>query len=418
MTIKEISINEFDDFSNKHLLGSFYQTSNYGELMEKEGYKVSYIGGYDNNILVGAFLLLSKSISLNVKYGYSPRGFLVDYFNKDVFTRFTEGVKKYFYKKGYAFIKVNPIIILNEVNPDGNKRLNTSSNELVSTMESLGYKKLKDNLYFESMLPKYNPIVNLKSFSFSNLDNKLQTKINKVSNKGLSLVKGDLYNINSVYEFIKRKDDKLSDYYKSMYKIFDKDSLIDLFLVQVDYHEYLLNLQDDYETEETINEKINNIFKMNPSNKNIYNEKMNSDKKLYEINEEISMVSKKIQNSIFKEYIGGALVIKHNNVGNVYVSGFDKSYNKLLPNHYLHYSIMSYYKSNNLAFLDLNGITGDFSKSNPYKGLNEFKLSFNPKVYEYIGEFDLIIRETKYSLLWSSNKLQREFDKKGLKSSI
>ena len=85
MTIKEINVNEFDSFANKHVLGSFYQTSNYGKLKEKEGYKALYIGAYDNSNLVGAFLLLSKSISLNVKYGYSPRGFLIDYFNKDIF---------------------------------------------------------------------------------------------------------------------------------------------------------------------------------------------------------------------------------------------------------------------------------------------------------------------------------------------
>ena len=82
-----------------------------------------------------------------------------------------------------------------------------------------------------------------------------------------------------------------------------------------------------------------------------------------------------------------------------------------------HYSIMNYYKNENLSFLDLNGITGDFTKNNPYKGLNDFKLSWNPKVFEYIGEFDLIINQTKYSLLWSSNKLQKEFEKKGLKSN-
>ena len=139
--------------------------------------------------------------------------------------------------------------------------------------------------------------------------------------------------------------------------------------------------------------------------------------KLYEINEEIAEVSKKIQNSIFKEYVAGALVVKHNNVASIYISGFDKFYNRLLPNHYLHYSIINYYKNEGLSFLDLNGITGDFTKNNPYKGLNDFKLSWNPKVYEYIGEFDLIINQTKYSLLWSSNKLQKEFEKKGLKSN-
>ncbi len=417
MTIKEININEFDSFANKHVLGSFYQTSNYGKLKEKEGYKALYIGAYDNSNLVGAFLLLSKSISLNVKYGYSPRGFLIDYFNKDIFKDFTDSIKKYFHKKGYAFIKIDPIIILNEVDKDGNKSLNNSTNELIITMEELGYKKLKDNIYFESMLPKYNPIINLKTFSFNNLDNKLQKSINKISSKGLSLIKGDFYNINSLYELTKRKEDKESNYYKSMYKIFDENNLIDLFLVEVDYHEYLLNLQDDHETEATINEKINKIFQMDPTNKNIYNEKMLSDRKLYEINEEIAEVSKKIQNSIFKEYVAGALVVKHNNVASIYISGFDKFYNRLLPNHYLHYSIINYYKNEGLSFLDLNGITGDFTKNNPYKGLNDFKLSWNPKVYEYIGEFDLIINQTKYSLLWSSNKLQKEFEKKGLKSN-
>ena len=417
MTIKEINVNEFDSFANKHVLGSFYQTSNYGKLKEKEGYKALYIGAYDNSNLVGAFLLLSKSISLNVKYGYSPRGFLIDYFNKDIFKDFTDNIKKYFHKKGYAFIKIDPIIILNEVDKDGNKSLNNSTNELIITMEELGYKKLKDNIYFESMLPKYNPIVNLKTFSFNNLDAKLQKSINKISNKGLSLIKGDFYNINSLYELTKRKEDKESNYYKSMYKIFDENNLIDLFLVEVDYHEYLLNLQDDHETEATINEKINKIFQMDPTNKNIYNEKMLSDRKLYEINEEIAEVSKKIQNSIFKEYVAGALVVKHNNVASIYISGFDKFYNRLLPNHYLHYSIINYYKNEGLSFLDLNGITGDFTKNNPYKGLNDFKLSWNPKVYEYIGEFDLIINQTKYSLLWSSNKLQKEFEKKGLKSN-
>lgn len=55
--------------------------------------------------------------------------------------------------------------------------------------------------------------------------------------------------------------------------MFDEKNMIDLFLVEVDYHEYLLNLQDDYQTEATINEKINRIFQMKPSDKNIYNEK-------------------------------------------------------------------------------------------------------------------------------------------------
>ena len=84
---------------------------------------------------------------------------------------------------------------------------------------------------FETLLPKYNPIVNLKNFKYELLDSKLQNKISKISTKGLNLIKGDFYNLNSLYELTKRKDDITSDFYKTMYKLFDEKNMIDLFLV-------------------------------------------------------------------------------------------------------------------------------------------------------------------------------------------
>ncbi len=414
MSIKELTKEEFNEFQNKNILGSFYETSEYGDLMSKYDYKVDYYGYIENDSIVAAFLLLSKSISLNVKYGYSPRGFLINYFDNNLLERFTTEVKKYFNKKGYAFIKINPIIVLNEVKYNGEKTLNPMCNTLINNLENLGYKKLKDNLYFESMLPRFNPIINLKLFDKNNLDNKLKNKLVRLNSKGLSLVKGDFYNLNSLYELTYRKNNTSSEFYKTMYKIFDEKKLIDLFLVEINYHEYLLNLQKEHSSEEVINEKINKLLQMSPNNRSIFNEKMNSDKKLNEINEEMHEVNVKIANGIFKEIVAGALLVKHNNVVSIFTSGFNKRYNKILPNHFLHYSLINYYKENNYSFLDLNGISGDFSKDSPYKGLNEFKLSWLPKVYEYIGEFDLIIKENKYSLLWSTKRLHKEFEKKGV----
>lgn len=417
MTIKEITKEEFNEFAKNHVLGSFYQYSCYGDLLDKFYYQTKYIGGFEDDVLKGASLILSKSISLNVKYGYAPRGFLIDYLNTGLLVEFTKALKKFFSKKGYAFIKINPIITLAEVNVnDGSKTINTLTSNLINVLEENGYKKLKDNLYFESVLPKYNPIVNLRNFSFDRLDNKLQNKINRVSNKGMRLVKGDLYNINDFYELVKKKDDVSDDFYKTMYKIFDEKDMIDLFLVEVDYHDYLLKLQEDHNTEETINEKINKIFQMDPNNKQVFNEKMTSDKKFNEINNEISEINFKIQSGIYKEFVAGALVVKYKNIAYLYTSGFNKNYNRLFPNHYLHYLVLNHYKNNNYDFIDLNGITGDFTSTNPYKGLNEFKLSWNPRVFEYIGEFDLIINQTKYSLLWSTKALHKEFEKKGLKN--
>ena len=64
-----------------------------------------------------------------------------------------------------------------------------------------------------------------------------------------------------------------------------------------------------------------------------------------------------LPNGIFKEIVAGALLVKHNNVVSIFTSGFNKRYNKILPNHFLHYSLINYYKENNYSFLDLNGIS-------------------------------------------------------------
>ncbi|MCI8331054.1 MAG: peptidoglycan bridge formation glycyltransferase FemA/FemB family protein, partial [Bacilli bacterium] len=260
-------------------------------------------------------------------------------------------------------------------------------------------------------LTKYNPILNLKSFSFSNLDEKIQKKLDRIHSRGLKLVKGDIYNVNDLYELIKRKNDRSSDFYKIFYKVFKESDMVDLFLVEVDYHSYLENLQDEYATELSINERINKVFKDDTKNKDIYKEKMVSDRKLNDVNKEIGEINLKIQNGVFKEIIAGALVVKFNGVASIFASGFNKSYNSLLPNHFLHYMLITTYKQEGFNFLDLNGMAGDFSKDSPYKGLNEFKMIWNPRVYEYLGEFDFILSYTKYSLLWTTKQLHKEFER-------
>ena len=72
------------------------------------------------------------------------------------------------------------------------------------------------------------------------------------------------------------------------------------------------------------------------------------------------------------------------------------------------------YAKKGAIYFDLNAITGYFADDSKYKGLNEMKLGYGAEVTEYIGEFDLIIKENKYSLLWSTKRLHKEFEKKGV----
>ena len=45
------------------------------------------------------------------------------------------------------------------------------------------------------------------------------------------------------------------------------------------------------------------------------------------------------------------------------------------------------------------------------KILNDFKIGFNPKIYEFIGEFDLVLKENQYNSLNKKGALAKEFNK-------
>jgi lipid II:glycine glycyltransferase (peptidoglycan interpeptide bridge formation enzyme) len=81
----------------------------------------------------------------------------------------------------------------------------------------------------------------------------------------------------------------------------------------------------------------------------------------------------------------------------------------------MYYKIIETYKKAGYLYFDMYGITGDYSDTNPYKNLNKFKLKFKPKVFEYIGEFDLIVNKPFHQLLWSTNQIQKEFYKPAIK---
>lgn len=414
MQIKELSIQEFEGFVDNHPLGNHYQTLNYALLMAENGFDYEMIGYVDEyGRIYAASLILIKKISHLFKYGYAPKGFLIDYFNKKLLKEFTEDLILYYRKKRLAFIKLNPEIALCEINPKtGNKEYNCNV-EIKDNLLDLGYVKLKDNLYFESMIPRYNGIINLKELELKKLEKNTRNKIKRAENKGLNIEIADRSGIDILYDFVKRKRNKDAFYYKDYYNVFSKGNNIDLFLVSLDTTTYLLNSKAAYEKELEKNSNFNNNLINKQSEKKL-NIKMNSDKKLLSYKNDVLEATRK-NNESAKIYIAGAIVIKYKNRINIVMSGFDTRYKRFNPNYFLHYKILDFYKKY-YDFADLNGMTGDFSKDNPYNGLNKFKLGFKPKVYEFIGEFDLVVNQTIYHSMLKSGKLAKFFNKTDIKN--
>lgn len=416
MIVKEIDEDTFNDFANNHILKNFYQTKQYGNLMSHSDFRVMYIGGYENDELVAASLILHKTIGPSMKYGYAPRGFLLNYYDKEVLTAFTKKVKDFFFKKAFAFIKINPEITYAKIDFENQSKIvNVKNNELIEELKSLGYDKLKDNLYFEALLPKYTPVIYLPTYGLESLDENIYESVKEAENNGLSLINGDINDIETFYKFIEKKDTKTLTYYRLFYEEFSKYDMVDLLFVELNYDTYVKYLQKQYLYESERNENLNEEFSEDPTNNDLYERKMKSDKKLSKISSEIAISNMKVQENNKKELLGSAFIVKHEGRITVLISGHNKDFNTCDTKTFMFYKIIEEYQKKGYLFIDLYGITGDYSDTNPYKELNKFKLKFKPNVYEYIGEFDLIINKPFHQLLWSTNKIQKEFYKPAIK---
>lgn len=406
MYLRELSLDEFKNFASTHFIGNFHESINYALIKAESGYEYEFIG-YGAEEIVAAALILYKKIGSSY-VGYSPRGFLINYANEYLLSDFTNQIKEYYQKRGIAFIKINPEIAVAKLNKDtGNFEYNENY-RLIDILGRYGYKKLKNNMNFEALLPRCNAILNMEGYNHTNLSKNTRNKVKKGLRKGLVLEKADQSKLDIFYKFIKNKINKDEYYYNDFYNVFSKSSDIDLMLVKVDYKKYLLNAQSAYQLElkrnSILNEKM--ISNNTPS---IINAKMNSDKALLSYKNDIAEASKFLNTGI-ETYVAGALVIKYQNRVIIEISGFDKKLSRFSANYFLYYALIKYYQSD-YKYMDLNGITADLSSDNHYYGLNRFKMGYNPDVYEYIGEFDLIIDEKEYNKLLKSGLLAKEFNK-------
>lgn len=409
MSIRELTIDEFNAFVRNSPLGTHYQTFNYALLMGENGYEYELVGMFNEyNQLKAASLILFKNLKMHYKYGYAPKGFILDYFNQEIVSEFATLLKSYYKKKKVVFIKINPEIAISEIDKESGLKTYNWNYNILEIMEKAGFKKLKDNLYFESVLPRFSAVVSLKNYSMNSVSKNTRNKIRRAHHKGLHIELAEKSGIDILQKFIKNKRTINEYYYKDYYNVFKKDDMIDLFLVSINSEEFLMNSRELYEKELEINNRLVSVLNRENNKRNL-NKKMDSDKKILNYKQDVKFATE-LNTKKDKVYIAGALVIKYQNRVQILMSGYDKKYKRFEANYYLHDEILKYYQKN-YDYAELNGLTGDFSKDNPYLGLNEFKIGFNPRIYEYIGEFDLPLNEKKYLKMRSNGELAKIFNK-------
>lgn len=416
MQMKELTDIQFDTFVKMNNIDSIYQTSTYAKVMKKNGYQTLLLGLFDDkNTIVGASLVFIETID-NFKYAYTPRGFIIDFNNPILIKDFTMHLKKFLKDRNIVAAKINPILIKNTYNAERDIiKHNNYFNSTVNQLKNLGYYHLGYNSNFESLKPRYEAIVPLNKdiyAIFKNIKKHFRTKIRNADKSGIIIHKGTKEHINILYEQIKKKYPRNEKFLTDIYQAFKSQNAADVYYAKIDTTRYLEFIKSEYDKQENICEELDSLILDNlDDNSKIITKKMLADNKLGEAKEKLKQATQLMTDYPNGIILASALIITNEKTVTLFIDGHNKNFHMLNAKHLLLWKIIEKYAKLGYKELNLGGITNIFDNENKYDGLNQFKLSFNPKVIEYAGDFELICNTPLYFMYRNSRKIKKMIKK-------
>lgn len=412
MYIKELNNAEFNLFTDSYPQFSIYQTSEYGFIMNTQNYTSVFLGLIDDyERIVAASLILIEKEGI-FKYAYAPKGFLIDYSNKGLVEQFTTLIKEYLGKKKIMAIKINPMIIKSsyDYNTDST-RINPEFQSQMDFLKSLDYYHLGYNNLFESFKPRYDAIIDLNkpiTTLFGNMNKNFKNKIKSADRNGVRVVKGTSEELDYLYDQVKNKYPRDKKYFEDVLFFFKKRDMIDYYYAKLDTNVYLINVQKKYQKQMDLCNKLNNkLFKNAGKNNNkLITNKIYEENKLNEVKNELVFATKLLKESPDGILLATMLIAKYRDEVYIFMDGYNKDFKKLNAKHLMTWKLIEKYSKEKYKRFNLGGMTNPYIKNDKYKGLNEFKLSFNARCVEYIGDLELITNQKLYNLYRNSKPIR------------
>lgn len=412
MKLVNISETEFDKYASEHSQANFYQTSNWGHLKAKNGWKSHFLALKDENNILGATLLLSKSTPIKKDMFYAPRGFLIDYNNIELLTEWTDQIKKYAKEHNAIFIKIDPYVSYQERNINGDIVENGYNNKnSFNNLISLGYKHFGFNIMQDTLQPRWMFVTNTKNTTVDEVMKKMDAKTRQILHHNERL---GIYTREIEYEEIpKFKDimahtgerrefiDRPLSYYQEMYKSMHDDGKLKIIFAEINLKDLVKKTTDEKkelkeQKEERKFKHDNKVTKMNEQK--YLNKQKETDNNIIRVNKNLTHYKELLKENGDILTLGGILFLIHGDEVLSLVGGSYSKFMEFQSAYSIHFEGMKMAINNNYSRYNFYGIVGDFDESKEMGGLYTFKKSFGGNVVELLGEFDLIINMPLYNL--------------------
>lgn len=394
MEFFELTEHEYQEYWNNHPLKTFLSSVEIAKLRQKRNWNVNYVGIKEDNIIYGAAMLLSKKNKLNSYEFYSPRGFLIDYNNKELLNYFSKEIIKYIKnKKGYI-LRIDPYVINKERDINGNIIIDgTDNHEIIKTLTNIGFRKNKHKKP-EQVTWMFSLDLNNKTEEeiLKNMKQNTRNIIKKTLKTGITIKELSFNELNKFHNILKetgaRKNFKIRDinYYQDMYKLFSPKNEVKYLIAELNLNNYVENLEKEKQDKIT---KLSSNLKQTKKQE-LEKEIKNIDNKI----KEAKKIKEKANNDII--VLSGSMFILTKPEIIYLSSGNYKEYLNFNSQYLLQWELIKYGLKNGYKKHNFYGIPENINEHPDNYGIYEFKKGFNGYVEELIGEYEIPIKKTYY----------------------
>ena len=366
-----ISTSEHDRFVIDSPQTNLLQSSSWAKI--KDSWGNDRLGFYQDDKLVAVASVLIQPLPLGFSMIYIPRGPIMDYQDKELLAFVITPLKKYAKTKRALFVKFDPSLFVTKNLISQEVNINEDTLSIAKDIQALGVE-------WTGLTEDMAENIQKEDFTEEQLSKSTKQAIRTARNKGISVQFGGTELLDQFADLMKKTEARKNihlrgiDYYEKLLTTYPESSYITLSTLDLPARLKDLNKQ----LEKNIADAAKFTEKTKPG-------KIENNKQEYKrLSEEIAFLQEKVDAGNKIVPLSGTLVLEFGNTAENIYAGMDEDYRRYQP------AILTWFETANHAFergaewQNMGGIENSLDG-----GLYNFKSKFNPRIEQFIGEFNL-----------------------------